>query len=134
MAERLFGIETEYALSVTDPRGVRVSQKQALDGLMRNARRLLPHLPDELAHGLFLQNGARLYVDAGGHPEITTPECAHPWDVVRYTRAGESIAARNLHLILRDNGSSYINLNIRPGEESKWSARYQFYTLKAPDR
>jgi proteasome accessory factor A len=91
VAERLFGIETEYALFAADARGARMNQAQVLDGLMRNARSRLPHLPDELSHGLFLQNGARFYVDCGGHPEFTTPECNNPWDVVRYIRAGESI-------------------------------------------
>jgi proteasome accessory factor A len=94
VAERLFGIETEYALFATDARGARMNQAQVLDGLMRNARNQLPHLPDELSHGLFLQNGARFYVDCGGHPEFTTPECSNPWDVVRYIRAGESILLR----------------------------------------
>ena len=38
--------------------------------------------------GIFLENGARFYVDCT-HPEMTTPECANPWDVVRYMQAGE---------------------------------------------
>src|SRR5208283_3660451 len=33
-------------------------------------------------------NGARFYVDCS-HPEMTTPECSNPWDVVRYMHAGE---------------------------------------------
>ena len=94
MGDRLFGIETEYALAAIDARGGRVNQGQALDGLMRIARSRLPHLPDELSHGLFLQNASRFYVDSGGHPEFTTPECSNPWDVVRYIRAGESILLR----------------------------------------
>jgi hypothetical protein len=94
VGDRLFGIETEYALAAIDARGARVNQGQALDGLMRIARSRLPHLPDELSHGLFLQNASRFYVDSGGHPEFTTPECSNPWDVVRYIRAGESILLR----------------------------------------
>jgi len=91
VSERVFGVETEYALSATDGRGARVNHGVLLDGLMRKARAELPHLPDEHGHGLFLQNGARFYVDCGGHPEMTTPECGNPWDVVRYVRAGEAI-------------------------------------------
>jgi proteasome accessory factor A len=94
VSERLFGVETEYALCATNARGARVDHRQVLDGLMRNARNQLPHLPDELSHGVFLQNASRLYVDCGGHPEITTPECNDPWDVVRYIRAGETILLR----------------------------------------
>jgi len=29
---------------------------------------------------------------------------------------------------------AYVNLSIQPGEESKWNARYEFYTLKAAAR
>src|SRR5262249_33776261 len=90
----LFGIETEYALTALNARGGRMNQAQVLDGLMRSARPALPHPPDELANGMFLANGARFYVDCGGHPEMTTPECTTPWDVVRYVRAGEAILVR----------------------------------------
>lgn len=94
MGERLFGIETEYAVAALDARGARVDQGRLLDGLMRRARLALPHLPDGLSHGMFLTNAARFYVDCGGHPEFTTPECSNPWDVVRYVRAGEAILLR----------------------------------------
>ena len=90
MGERLFGIETEYALTALDAQGARLQQNGVLGGLMRNARRLFPHLPDEVSHGVFLGNASRLYVDAGGHPELSTPECDNPWDVVRYVRAGDA--------------------------------------------
>ena len=91
MAERLVGIETEYALSAIDGRGARVNQGQVLEALMRNARQRFRHLPDELSRGMFLENGARFYLDCGGHPEFTTPECGNPWDAVRYIRAGEAM-------------------------------------------
>jgi len=42
----------------------------------------------------FSRECARFYMDCG-HPEMTTPECANPWDVVRYMHAGErGLAAR----------------------------------------
>ena len=55
------------------------------------ARESLPYLPDRAAHGIFLQNGSRLYVDCGGHPELATPELANPWDACRYALAGDRI-------------------------------------------
>jgi len=91
--ERLFGVETEYALG--GERGVANGRSApVLDALMKSARTQLATLPDELSRGVFLQNGARFYVDSGGHPEFTTPECSNPWDVVRYIRAGEAILVR----------------------------------------
>lgn len=39
--------------------------------------------------GMFLGNGARFYMDSGGHPEYATPECLSPMDVIRYDKGGE---------------------------------------------
>ncbi|HDL42197.1 MAG TPA: Pup--protein ligase, partial [Actinobacteria bacterium] len=40
---------------------------------------------------VFLENGARLYLDVGSHPEYATPECDSLLDVVVHDRAGERI-------------------------------------------
>ena len=93
MAERLFGLETEYALFRPGPRGVRVGQGSALSRFMELARENLPHLPDRGSSGVFLQNGSRLYLDCGGHPELASPELANPWDACRYALAGDRILA-----------------------------------------
>ena len=68
---------------------------------MRGQRRLSP---DEVARYLFrrvvswgrssnvfLQNGARLYLDVGSHPEYATPECDSLYDLVVHDKAGERI-------------------------------------------
>ncbi len=130
MADRLFGIETEYAVCATNARGTRLPRSQVLDGLMRSARRQLPHLPDELHHGLFLANGARFYVDCGGHPELTTPECSNPWDVVRYIRAGEAILLR---LAAGDGGrrpaarTTFFRTNVDySGSQSTWGCHESY--------
>ena len=91
MAERMFGLETEYALSALDPRGRRVDHGRALCRLMALAKESLPYLPDKGANGVFLQNGSRLYLDCGGHPELATPEVVNPWDICRYAQAGDRI-------------------------------------------
>jgi proteasome accessory factor A len=82
---RIFGIENEYGVTCT----------------LRGQRRLSP---DEVARYLFrrvvswgrssnvfLENGARLYLDVGSHPEYATPECDSLYDVVRHDKAGERI-------------------------------------------
>jgi proteasome accessory factor A len=69
--------------------------------VLRGQRRLSP---DEVARYLFrrvvswgrssnvfLENGARLYLDVGSHPEYATPECDSLYDVVAHDRAGERI-------------------------------------------
>jgi len=92
-APRLFGVETEYAVTGFDARGQPVDRAAVVEAVMRQACSSLPHLRDEFSNGMFLQNGARFYVDAGHHPELTTPECNTPWDVVRYIAAGEQMLA-----------------------------------------
>ena len=91
MAHRLSGMEMEYAFSALGPQGTRVDQGAALMRFMDLARESLPHLPDSVASGIFLQNGSRLYLDCGGHPELATPEVADPWDACRYSLAGDRI-------------------------------------------
>ena len=85
MERRIFGIENEYGVTCT----------------LRGQRRLSP---DEVARYLFrrvvswgrssnvfLENGARLYLDVGSHPEYATPECDSLYDVVAHDKAGERI-------------------------------------------
>ncbi|MCP3974896.1 MAG: Pup--protein ligase [bacterium] len=91
MTRRIFGIENEYGVTCT----------------LRGQRRLSP---DEVARYLFrrvvswgrssnvfLENGARLYLDVGSHPEYATPECDSLYDVVRHDKAGERILEGLLH-------------------------------------
>ncbi len=85
MERRIFGIENEYGVTCT----------------LRGQRRLSP---DEVARYLFrrvvswgrssnvfLENGARLYLDVGSHPEYATPECDSIEDAVAHDKAGERI-------------------------------------------
>jgi proteasome accessory factor A len=83
--KRIFGLENEYGVTCT----------------LRGQRRLSP---DEVARYLFrrvvswgrssnvfLENGARLYLDVGSHPEYATPECDLIADLVAHDKAGERI-------------------------------------------
>jgi proteasome accessory factor A len=88
--ERLFGVETEYAITAVNGHTA-CNRDEVLQTMMQLARRQLVQLPDLCSGGMFLQNGSRFYIDCGSHPEITTPECADPWDVVRYLQAGDRI-------------------------------------------
>jgi hypothetical protein len=87
----MFGAESEYAIA-----GITGAEPMGRDDLvsrfLRAARRRLPHLPDTCSpSGMFLENGARFYIDCGLHPEMTTPECTTPWELARYIKAGERI-------------------------------------------
>jgi proteasome accessory factor A len=89
--ERLFGVETEYGFAALRRDGTPMPAESGLGGFMNLATRRLPHLGGYGMGDLFLTNGARLYVDCGGHPEFSTPECGDPKDVVRYILAGDRI-------------------------------------------
>jgi Pup-ligase protein len=84
------GLETEYGISAGS--GARDSLEALVISLIEAARATLVHLPD-IASGMYLGNGSRFYIDYGNHPELSTPECANPWDLVRYILAGERILA-----------------------------------------
>src|ERR1039457_3589453 len=72
----------------------RWGRKMFLRGLLNRAHKELVNLPGlHGASGFFLGNGSRFYADCGNHPELCTPECANPWDVVRYIQAGHRILA-----------------------------------------
>ncbi|MGA0802440.1 MAG: proteasome accessory factor PafA2 family protein, partial [Ilumatobacteraceae bacterium] len=101
MERRIFGIENEYGVTCT----------------LRGQRRLSP---DEVARYLFrkvvswgrssnvfLENGSRLYLDVGSHPEYATPECDSIYDAVVHDKAGERILeslAASAEERLRDEG------------------------------
>ncbi|MDE3107999.1 MAG: Pup--protein ligase [Acidobacteriota bacterium] len=85
MLRRIFGVETEYGVTFS----------------LRGQRRLSP---DEVSRFLFrkvvawgrssnvfLENGCRLYLDVGSHPEYATAECDNLGDLVAQDKAGESI-------------------------------------------
>ncbi|HUX04189.1 MAG TPA: Pup--protein ligase [Acidimicrobiales bacterium] len=85
MLRRIYGIETEYGITFS----------------LRGQRRLSP---DEVSRFLFrkvvawgrssnvfLENGSRLYLDVGSHPEYATAECDSLLDVVAQDKAGETI-------------------------------------------
>lgn len=92
----MMGIETEYAFSAFDAEGKAMPRQDFIMRLMDTVCKNMPHLkecPDSNA-AIFLANGARLYIDSGDHPEMTTPECLDPTDTVRFILAGERTLSR----------------------------------------
>ena len=83
MRQRIIGLETEYGVSCTLD-GRRSMPTEDL------ARRMFR---DVVAWGrssnVFLENGARLYLDVGSHPEYATPECTSALEAVTHERAGD---------------------------------------------
>ncbi len=83
MRQRVFGLETEYGIHCTVDGRRRLPTEEI-------ARRLFRHVVSwGRSSNVFLENGARLYLDVGSHPEYATPECASPLEAVVHERAGD---------------------------------------------
>jgi len=82
---RIFGIENEYGVTFTLKGQKRLSPDEVARYLFKRV------VTWGRSSNLFLENGARLYLDVGSHPEYATPECDLIGDVVTHDKAGEWI-------------------------------------------
>jgi hypothetical protein len=128
----LMGSETEYAASGRDEQGALLYGEDVyalLAEVVRRERRWLPDAADE--GGMFLENGARLYLDCG-HPEYATPECRTPEQVVCHERAGEELLARARREVMRARPGLRLSVaknNIDPVEPDEVSyGTHESYT------
>jgi proteasome accessory factor A len=85
MERRIFGLENEYGVTCT----FRGQRRLSPDEVARYLFRRVVHWGR--SSNVFLENGARLYLDVGSHPEYATPECDSVTDVVVHDKAGERI-------------------------------------------
>jgi proteasome accessory factor A len=82
---RIFGIEVEYGVTCTFRGQRRLSPDEVARYLFRRV------VSWGRSSNVFLENGARLYLDVGSHPEYATPECDTVDSVVAHDKAGERI-------------------------------------------
>jgi proteasome accessory factor A len=82
---RIFGIENEYGVTCTFRGQRRLSPDEVARYLFRRV------VSWGRSSNVFLENGARLYLDVGSHPEYATPECDSPREVIVHDKAGERI-------------------------------------------
>jgi proteasome accessory factor A len=103
MKRRIFGLENEYGLTCTLNGQRRLSPDNVARYLFEKV------IPGARNANVFLENGARLYLDTGFHPEYATPECDDIADLVIHDKAGERIVEDLLHQAekrLREDGIS----------------------------
>jgi proteasome accessory factor A len=98
MDRRIYGLENEYGVTCTFRGQRRLSPDEVARYLFRRV------VSWGRSSNVFLENGARLYLDVGSHPEYATPECDDILDLVAHDKAGERIlegllgaAERRLH-------------------------------------
>ncbi len=85
MERRIFGIENEYGVTCTLHGQRRLSPDEVARYLFRRV------VSWGRSSNVFLENGARLYLDVGSHPEYATPECDSLSDLIAHDKAGERI-------------------------------------------
>ncbi len=101
MTDRLLGVETEYSISAMQ--GLEAADhRMIIRQLLDLAHTTLRNLQDGSSSGLFMENAARLYLDSGMHVEYSTPECANPWDALRYVEAGNQILLKLIQRMTDD--------------------------------
>lgn len=83
---RIFGVETEYGVSVTG------ADKPVEAGQVAMAM-FRPVVSRSRSTNTYLKNGSRLYLDVGSHPEYATAEARDPMDALAQDLAGERTMA-----------------------------------------
>ncbi|RSX54745.1 proteasome accessory factor PafA [Bifidobacterium dolichotidis] len=82
--DRIFGLETEYGLSVT-------GTDHAIEAGAVAVTMFRPVVEHARSTNTYEPNGARLYLDVGSHPEYATAEARSPFDALVNDAAGEQI-------------------------------------------
>jgi proteasome accessory factor A len=85
MDRRIFGLEIEYGVTCTFRGQRRLSPDEVARYLFRRV------VSWGRSSNVFLENGARLYLDVGSHPEYATPECDSVESLIVHDKAGERI-------------------------------------------
>ncbi|MGO3325841.1 Pup--protein ligase [Gordonia sp. (in: high G+C Gram-positive bacteria)] len=85
MERRIMGIETEFGVTCTSQGQRRLSPDEVARYLFRRV------VAWGRSSNVFLENGARLYLDVGSHPEYATAECDSVEQLIAHDRAGERI-------------------------------------------
>jgi proteasome accessory factor A len=85
MRRRVFGLESEFGVTCTFQGQRRLSPDEVARYLFRRV------VTWGRSSNVFLENGSRLYLDVGSHPEYATAECDDLLDLVAHDKAGEWI-------------------------------------------
>ncbi|RDB47682.1 Pup--protein ligase [Tsukamurella tyrosinosolvens] len=85
MQRRIMGIETEFGVTCTFHGHRRLSPDEIARYLFRRV------VSWGRSSNVFLQNGSRLYLDVGSHPEYATAECDSVLQLVTHDKAGERV-------------------------------------------
>ncbi len=83
MDRRIFGLETEYGVTFSLHGQRRINPDDVSRIIFRRI------VASGRSSNVFLENGSRLYLDVGSHPEYATAECDNLFDLLAQDRAGD---------------------------------------------
>lgn len=83
ITRRIFGIETEYGITSVKSSTRRLGPDEVSRQLFA------PIVETYRSSNIYTDNGSRLYLDVGAHPEIATAECDSIHQLLAYDRAGD---------------------------------------------
>ncbi|KIE50577.1 MAG: Pup--protein ligase [Acidimicrobiaceae bacterium] len=134
MDRRIFGIESEYGVTcVSDTGQRRLSPDEVARYMFRRV------VAWGRSSNVFLENGSRLYLDVGSHPEYATPECDSIYDVVAHDKAGERILEQllsNAEERLREegiNGTLFLFKNNTDSAGNSYGSHENYCTTRKED-
>ncbi len=128
--EMLLGVETEYAVGGRN-------RDTLIQEIQRHVRDNVPNIQGLNPMDRFLSSGARFYLDCGGHPEWSTPECPNPTEVVRYALAGDKALADALSCtsdsIRKNETMSVFKCNVDySGARTTWGSHESYLHVRHP--
>ncbi|MDH3644379.1 MAG: proteasome accessory factor PafA2 family protein [Gammaproteobacteria bacterium] len=133
MNETLSSLETEYGFAALDSNGERLDVGLVAGIFNKVLERRYDWLP-AADGGCFLGNGARLYWDAGAHPEYAAPECAgHPKLLVAHVRAGHVIMSRIAREVERHRSVAQVRIwrgNVDYASLTSWGCHESYLTQR----
>ncbi|QRV03030.1 proteasome accessory factor PafA2 family protein [Arcanobacterium phocisimile] len=100
------GIETEYGIASSDSSGAHIATEPAVI-----AEQLFADMQQRTGStSAFLENGGRLYLDIGDHPEYATAECTQLADLLAQDRAGDELLVQMAQVAQERLETSHIHL------------------------
>ncbi len=130
---RIVGLENEYGVTCTLKGQRRLSPDEVARYLFRRV------VSWGRSSNVFLENGARLYLDVGSHPEYATPECDSLVDLVAHDKAGEVVLeslAHSAEARMREEGirgTVYLLKNNTDSAGNSYGCHENYLTTRVDD-
>jgi hypothetical protein len=133
----LMGAETEFAVSgrsLGSPINASVLFRRLASELRKGHATVTDVVTSD---GFYLDNGGRLYLDYGEHPEYATPECHTPAEVALYDKAGERLLANAKRTLQAQDASLQVtilknNLNACYPDDITWGTHESYTSWVGP--